>query len=254
MRTTSARATILLALAFALAVCVEVGGAAFAQVPPLQRAGVPPFPAVFAGAHGINPLLLPTVAVLPVSVLHLPRLDARAETERIRESFTRTGRFRVLSEAETAARLRAAGVKDERCLEIECAVEFGAALKVQKLLTAQILQLGRRALIRVRYVDVGAAKAELAEQAEFVGDPSAIASVLREVVARAYAPAPAAATQTPPVALSYDGPETPFYAKPWFYITVGAVVAAGTAAGLVLGLRSSGNNSGSASFGFLRAK
>jgi hypothetical protein len=192
----------------------------------------------------------PTLAILPLALLHLPRLDPRAETEKIRRAFASSGRFVVLSEAETARRLRTAGVKDERCHEVECAVEFGAALKVQKLLTAQVLQLGKRSLLRVRYVDVASAKAEVAESAEFVGEPGAVMGVLGEVVARAYTPAPAAPTKAPAVALSFDGPKAPFYTKPWFFLTVGALVAAGTATGLVLGLRSSGPGTGSASFGF----
>jgi hypothetical protein len=192
----------------------------------------------------------PTVAVLPMSFLHLPLLDAHAETERLRQAFAASGRFEVLSDVETRARLQKAGVRDERCHEVECAVEFGAALRVQKVFTAQVLQLGRRSLIRARHVDVPSAKAELAESVEFVGEVAEVPRVLLAIVGRVLSPPPPAPTAVRPVVLSFDGPKEPFYTRPWFLITVGALVAAGTATGLVLGLRSGGPNTGSATFGF----
>jgi len=196
----------------------------------------------------------PTLAVLPFTFLHLATLDARAEAERVRALFAATGRFQVLSDAETAKRLRAAGVKDERCHEVECAVEFGGALKVQKVFTAQVLQLGRRVLIRVRYVDVPSAKAELAESVEFVGEQAQVAGVLGVVVARVISPETRAPTAVKPVALSFDGPKEPFYSRPWFIATVATIVAAGTAVGLAVGLRSSGPNTGASTIQWLRAR
>jgi hypothetical protein len=193
----------------------------------------------------------PTVAVLPLTFLHLPGLDAKTETERVRGVYAATGKFHLLSEPEIHARLARAGVKDERCHEVECAVEFGAALGVQKVFTAQVLQLGRRSLVRVRYVDVQAAKAELAESIELVGETVQLRGVLDEVLARVLSPGVRAPTIARPVFHAFEGPRDPFYKRPWFLITLGAVISAGTAAGLVLGLRSTGPGTGGATFNFL---
>jgi hypothetical protein len=192
----------------------------------------------------------PTVAILPLTLLHLPELSAPAETERIRQAFVQSGRFEVLSEAETASRLRAAGVRDERCHEVECAVEFGAALKVAKLFTAQILRLGRRTILRVRYVDVPSARADFADSIELAGQTREVKDVLQAVLARILGTPARVPAARPPVVLAFDGPEEPFYTRWWFLMALGVVVAAGTATGLVLGLRSSGPATGSATFGY----
>jgi hypothetical protein len=192
----------------------------------------------------------PTVAVIPLTLLHLPALNAPAETERVRQAFAQSGRFEVLPETETLSRLRAAGVRDERCHEVECAVEFGAALKVVKLFTAQLLRLGRRTIIRVRYVDVPTAKADFADSVELAGEVREVQEVLQEVLAKILETTARAPAPRPPVVLAFDGPKEPFYTQWWFLMTIGVVVAAGTATGLVLGLRSGGPSTGSATFGY----
>jgi hypothetical protein len=195
----------------------------------------------------------PVLAVLPFNFLHLALLDPKVEADRVRQAFAGAGRFAVLSEADTLARLKAAGVKDERCQEVECAVEFGGALKVQKVFTAQVLQLGRRVLIRVRYVDVPSAKAELAESVEIVGEPSQVSQVMGVIVGKVLVPEARPPTKLAPVVLAFDGPKEPFYTKAWFLVTIGTLIAAGAATGLALGLRSQGPGTGGATFSTLRA-
>jgi hypothetical protein len=199
------------------------------------------------------PVERPVLAVLPLTFVNMARADVRSHIEIVRGIFEASGRFKVLSTDQVRERLQRFGVKSERCAEVECAVEFGAVLKAHRVFAAYAIQLGRRILIRARYVDVVDARARLAESVELVGDPLLLRTALSALATRALGRPLKEPTRNDPVVHSFDGPKEPFYRKPWFLITVGTLVAGGTAAALVLGLRSSGPNPGGATVTFLSA-
>ncbi len=111
------------------------------------------------------------VAVLPFDRDGVGREDTARLSDRIRQEVRNTGQFALMEEEQQQAALAARGIQDATCAEQVCAVEFGGALGVDKIVAGKVYQTEEgRWLLTGMLVDVKTGETIRTHQVEHSGD------------------------------------------------------------------------------------
>ena len=149
------------------------------------------------------------VAVLPLDRDGVTREDTARLSDRIRQEVRNTGQFVLLEEEQQQAALAARGIQDATCAEQVCAVEFGGALGVDKIVAGKVYQTEEgRWLLTGMLVDVKTGQTIRTDQVEHSGDIEGLLGLPAALLATRLAGVdPGAVAAAPPSGrLPYEAP------------------------------------------------
>ena len=152
--------------------------------------------------------------------------EATTLSDVFNSQLVQTEEFTVVDRNRTKAILIEQGFQQtEACSQVECVVEAGKILKVQKMFFGAIGKVGRVFNVTIQMVDVETAKIQLTESQNYEGD---VEELLYQVVPSM------AATLASKLAGKPIKPRTVSSGSSWYWYVGGAVLVGGGAAVLLL--------------------
>jgi TolB-like protein len=111
-----------------------------------------------------------SVAVIDLSGKNVPESGIVALSNVVRRELVRIGNFNVVDRGNMETILQEQGFQQTGCTSQECIVQVGKILGVQKMVSGNIGQLGKKFIIDLQITDVQTGKIEKIETEEFIGE------------------------------------------------------------------------------------
>ena len=167
----------------------------------------------------------------------VPKGDAATLSDLFSSQLQNTGEFTVVDRSRIKAILDEQGFQQsEACSQVECIVDVGRILKVEKMFTGVVGKVGRIYNVTIRLVDISTAQVQVSRSYQHEGDIEGLArDVIPEMVKDISREMTGKNVQVARVGAS--GGST------WYYYVGGAVLVGGVASYFLLKPRSSGSSS-----------
>lgn len=172
----------------------------------------------------------PNIAVLDFDArTGLSKGEAESFSDVFQSQLVETGEFVVIDRARTKAILLEQGFQQsEACSQVECIVEAGKILKVEKMFAGVVSKVGKTYTVNIQLIDISSAQIQLSKSRQHVGEiDDLVSSVIPELAAEMAETMLGKKVKTSVV--SSGGSSS------WYWYVGGAVLAGGGVAALLLG-------------------
>jgi len=119
------------------------------------------------------------VAILDFEGRGIPKTEAATLTDRFRNEIVNKGLFTILSRGNMQDVLTEIGFQESGCTSIECAVEAGKVLNVDKMIAGSIGKIGNTYTIDISFLDVGTSRVEWSSVKDFRGEKDRLLETLK---------------------------------------------------------------------------
>ena len=110
------------------------------------------------------------VAILQFDAANISKAEVGILTDRLSTELVKLGSFTVVERAQMEEVLKEQGLQQSGCTTSECAVEVGALLGVDKMITGSIGRIGSLFTLSARIIDVESGKILKSANYDHIGD------------------------------------------------------------------------------------